>query len=276
VALCVVVCVAYVLLLRVGSGLMLSELEIEAQDEAEAQYVGCMELLEDWVLLPDKVKTNEALCVSTDGELVTETLLVAEMLGESECVGHWLSVSEAVAEWQALVALEELQVPLSVCVREAYTLALEDAVMPRLLLGQGEADVEELLLRVTLEHCEAVAEATLLPLKEPRGEGEGVGVCIPEEVAEAHGEADSPRVALGLPDKPLLESAGERVPGEAVSDTLLLVEKLSESDCVGHWLAEGESVEEGLSQGEREVNPLALSGGSRETLALALSDAKRL
>ena len=122
-----------------------------------------------------------------------------------------------------------------------------------------------------LGHCEAVAEATPLPLAEPRGEEEGVSVNVPEVVPEAHGEADPPRVALGLPVKPLWEGADEGVKGEAVTDTLLLAEKLSESDCVGHWLAEGEPVADGLSLGEREVNPEALSVGECETLALALS-----
>ena len=98
-----------------------------------------------------------------------------------------------------------------------------------------------------------------------------MSVWDPEVVAEAHGEADPPRVALGLPVKPLWEGADEGVKGEAVTETLPLVEKLSESDCVGHWLAEGEPVADGLSLEEREVHPLVLSVGECETLALALS-----
>ena len=176
-------------------------------------------------------------------------------------------------EWLSLGAREELPEGLCAGDCEAQTLTLGETLLPRLLLGQGEADVDELLLRLTLEHCEAIAEATPLPLAEPSGEGVGVSVWAPEVVAEAHGEADPPRVALGLPVKPLRVGAGERVTGEAVPETLLMVVKLSESDCVGHWLAEGEPDADRLSLGVREVSPEALSVGECETLALALSEA---
>jgi hypothetical protein len=184
-----------------------------------------------------------------------------------------VAVSEAVVEWLSLGAREELPEGLCTGDCEAQTLALGDTLPPRLLLGQGEEDVDKLLLRLTLEHCEAVAEATPLPLAVPRGEEEGVSIWVPEVVAEAYGEADPPSEALGLPVKPLREGAGERVMGEAVTETLPLTERLSESDCVGHWLAEGEPVADGLSLVEREANPVALSVGECETLALALSDA---
>ncbi len=184
-------------------------------------------------------------------------------------------MGEADAEALPLGEREELAVRLSAGDCEAQTLTLGDTLLPRLLLGQGEADVEELLLRLTLEHGVAVTEALPLPLAVPRGEGEGVNVPVTEVVTEELGEADSERVVLGLPVKPLWEDAGEGVMGEAVTETLLLIERLSVSDCVGHWLTEGEPVAEGLSPGEREVNPVALSVGECETLALALSDALR-
>ena len=146
VALCVAVCVAHVLPLRVGSELALGELEDEAQDVAEALCVECMELLRDGVLPCDSVSENKALCVSAEGELLTEPLPLAKKLGDSVCVEHGEAVGEAVVEWLSLGAREELPEGLSAGVCEAQTLALGDTLLPRLLLGQGEADAEELLM----------------------------------------------------------------------------------------------------------------------------------
>ena len=103
-------------------------------------------MLEDEVLLPDEVGKNEELSVSTEGELVTETLPLAKKLGDSDSVEHWVAVGEAVVEWLSLGAREELPEALCKGVCEAQTLALGDALLPRLLLGQGEADAEELLM----------------------------------------------------------------------------------------------------------------------------------
>ena len=234
VALCVAVCVAHVLPLRVGSELALGELEDEAQDVAEVLCVESMELLRDGVLPSDSVCETNALRVSAEGELDcenkldTEPLPLEKGLSDSDCVEHGEAVSEAVVEWLSLGAREELPEGLSEGACEAQTLALGDTLLPRLLLGQGEADAEGLLLRLTLKHCEAVAEATPLPLAEPRGEGEGASVPVPGAVTEAHGEDDSQRVARGLPVKPLGEDVGEGALVESDAETQPLAEKLDE------------------------------------------------
>ena len=145
-ALCVAVCVAHVLPLRVGSELALGELEEEAQDEAEALCVECMELLREGVLPCDSVSEDKALCVSAVGELLTEPLPLAKKLGDSVCVEHGEAVGEAVEEWLSLGAREELPEGLCAGVCEAQTLALGDTLLPRLLLGQGDEDAEELLM----------------------------------------------------------------------------------------------------------------------------------
>ena len=139
-----------------------------------------------------------------------------------------MAVSEAVVEWLSLGAREGLPERLCAGDCEAQTLALGDTLPLLLLLGQGEADVNELLLRLTLEHCEAVAEATTLPLAEPRGVGEVTSVPVPWVVTEAHGEDDSQRVARGLPVKPLGEDVGDGAMVESDAETLPLAEKLGE------------------------------------------------
>ncbi len=68
-----------------------------------------MELLRDGVLPRDSVGDGKALRVTREeSEMVIEPLPLMEMLGESDSDEHWLTVGEAVAEWQPLGVQERL------------------------------------------------------------------------------------------------------------------------------------------------------------------------
>ncbi len=66
-------------------------------------------MLRDGVLPCDSVGDDRALWVNRgERELVIETLPLKEILGESDSDEHWLTMGEAVAEWQPLGVPEML------------------------------------------------------------------------------------------------------------------------------------------------------------------------
>ena len=153
------------------------------------------------------------------GELVADRLPLADGLGDCDCEGHWLLEGEPVAERVALGERDWLPVPL--LVRDCRGVAVAPDALPRRVL-LTDTDQERLL--------------------------EGVG--LPRAVPEGEGE---PMEALGLAEVlPLAEGDCEWLASEFVAEWLALSDRLGVSDCVGHWLLEGEPVGERLPLVDRE------------------------
>ena len=243
----------------------------------------------------------EGTAEGVKGEAVTDTLLLVEMLCESDCVGHWLAVEESAAEGLSLSEREVSPVALSAVEGETLALALRDAPLLWLLLmdcdgdcvsekecapeavGPGEAEAPPEALVTSVPVKIGLPLTVGLRVRDRVGgllwEGASVYDRLPlgvREGAEADGEVDPappPGVALGLADwLTLLEAADEGETGEADTEGLPEGEAVRVSDPVGHWLFEAEPVMERLAVGEREQLAVTLCAGDCEAQGLALGD----